>query len=60
MAMSKSEILEWLNGLEGDPEIGVDEGGLILLVVGNDEAYCEIGGLPEEEEDRRSEAGVRF
>ncbi len=48
--MSKREILEWLNTLPDEAEIGIDEGGLCLQMFA-DEAYIEIGGLPEDEGD---------
>lgn len=51
MAMTVREIKEWLNTLQDDDLVGVDEGGLCLELVGDPESYCEIGGIPEEEED---------
>jgi hypothetical protein len=51
MAMPVQELKEWLNNLPPDAEVGVDEGGLCLRVVGDDETYYEVGGLPEDEED---------
>ena len=48
MAERKSDIIDWLQSLEGDPLIGVDDGGLALQVVGEQELYYEIGGLPED------------
>ena len=50
MAISVSEIKEWLNTLPADALVGVDDGGLCLRVVGDHIPYCEIGGLPDEEE----------
>lgn len=47
MAMSVGEIKEWLDTLDDEDEVGVDEGGLCLLVVDKPDTYCEIGGLPE-------------
>ena len=48
--MAKQEIVRWLNTLPEDAQIGVDEGGQCLEEHGGD-AYLEIGGLPEDEED---------
>jgi hypothetical protein len=50
MAMPAREIMEWLETLPEDAEVGVDEGGLCLQVVGNEETSLEIGGLPEDED----------
>lgn len=49
MAMSVEEIREWLDTLNENDLVGVDDGGLALRVVGDDESYCEIGGMPEDE-----------
>ncbi len=55
MAMIVREIKEWLNTLSEAAEVGVDDGGLCLRVVDDEENYCEIGGLPEESEDGEDE-----
>jgi hypothetical protein len=47
MAMTKKEILEWLNTMSDDTFIGIDDGGLTLAEV-DGPAYLEIGGVPEE------------
>lgn len=51
MAMTVKEIREWLNSLAADELVAVDDGGLTLVVVGDERVYCEVGGIPEEEED---------
>jgi len=51
MAMKRSAIQKWISTLPGDPEIGVDEGGLCLRVVGDPDPYLEIGGIPVEDEE---------
>jgi len=51
MAMTVREIKEWLNTLQDDDLVGIDDGGLCLEVAEDPGTYCEIGGLPEEEED---------
>lgn len=48
MAMSVGEVREWLETVSKDAEVAVDDGGLTLVVVGNPQIYCEIGGIPEE------------
>lgn len=48
MAMTVSEIKEWLDSLPADASVGIDDGGLALQQVGT-EAYLEIGGIPEDE-----------
>lgn len=50
MAMTVREIKEWLNTLRDDDVVGVDEGGLCLEVARDPETYCEIGGMPDEDE----------
>lgn len=48
MSMPITELLAWLRSLPPDAEVGVDEGGLCLRVVDNEDQYCEIGGLPDD------------
>ena len=43
--MSNAEIKDWLATLPEETNIGVDEGGL-TLVVEESNAYLEIGGIP--------------
>jgi hypothetical protein len=50
MAMSVAEIREWLDTLNENDLVGVDEGGLCLEVVDNPGVYLEIGGIPEGED----------
>lgn len=50
-----AKISEWLESLPYGSSVGVDEGGLCLRAVVGGEviaAYYEIGGLPEELEER--------
>lgn len=52
MAMKAKEIRGWLDlqiGRDADAEVGVDDSGLCLRVVGDDGNYCEVGGLPVKE-----------
>ena len=52
--VNKAELLAWVETLDDDSCIGIDEGGLCLREVLPDnsmgEAYCEIGGIPEDVE----------
>ena len=45
--MTKQEISAWLETLPEGAEVGIDDGGLCLLVLGSEE-YLEVGGLPED------------
>ncbi len=51
--MSKAEIQEWLNGLNPNSSVGIDEGGLTLVEIGPEGkstgVYLEIGGIPSED-----------
>lgn len=49
MAMWRKDVKNWLNTLDWNANIAIDEGGLALVVVGKEtEEYLEIGGIPEE------------
>jgi hypothetical protein len=48
--MSNAEIKEWSATLPEEANIGVDEGGL-TLVVEDSNAYLEIGGIPDPDEE---------
>ena len=53
--MSKSEIIEWLNALDGEPGVAVNDGGLTLVeIVDGQETgnYLEVGGIPLPEEEQ--------
>lgn len=50
MAMTNTELKDWLATLPADAHVGVDEGGLTLRVVEDDQAYLEVGGMPDPEE----------
>lgn len=51
MAMTVGEVKEWLNSLDDDDLVGIDDGGLALVSVNNPEdIFIEIGGVPEEED----------
>ena len=51
MSMTVAEIKDWLNNLDDDDEVGIDDGGLILQAVHSAEIYLEVGGMPREGED---------
>jgi hypothetical protein len=48
--IGKPELQAWLNTLDDDDCIGIDDGGLSLVVLDSN-AYYEIGGMPEKEEE---------
>jgi hypothetical protein len=52
MAENASKIIEWLQSLDPDAQVGVDDGGLTLEVVGNPKVYYEIGGIPRSGHNR--------
>lgn len=53
--IAKQELIAWLNSIDAD-EVGIDEGGMNLVVEGReDEVYIEVGGVPTEE-DREADA----
>jgi len=51
MAMTKQEIIEWLDSLEDDDLVYIDDGGLALCVVGMEGVYIEVGGYTEDEDE---------
>lgn len=51
MSMIVKDIVDWLNTLDPFDCVGVDDGGLCLRCEERPEdAWLEIGGLPEEED----------
>jgi hypothetical protein len=50
MATPIHELMKWLESFSPEDLVGIDEGGLELRIFGNDVAYYEIGGLPDEDE----------
>lgn len=45
--VTATAIKEWLNHLPPDAQVGIDEGGLTLIVFDDPDSYFEIGGIPE-------------
>jgi hypothetical protein len=44
--MRAMEVEEWLESLNPDDPVAIDDGGLKLVVIGReDEAYLEVGGI---------------
>lgn len=43
--MSKSEVLDWVQALPDDAEIGIDDGGLTITTP-DGQGWLEIGGIP--------------
>jgi type II secretory pathway component PulM len=50
MSMPIKEILRWLNTLDPEQEVSVDDGGLTLVVTDYPDEYLEIGGIPDGDE----------
>lgn len=44
--MTREEIQRWLDTLPAGTLVGVDEGGLSLVAIGED-AYLEVGGVDD-------------
>ena len=51
MADEVNVLKEWLNTIPDNYQVGIDDGGLVLRVVGHPEVYYEIGGIPEVDEN---------
>ena len=49
--LSNLALKNWLATLPDDAQVGVDEGGLNLVVFGDGEYYLELGGLPLPDDD---------
>ena len=47
MAATCGEIMEWLETLNDDDLVAIDDGGLCLCVVDDPDVYLEVGGIPE-------------
>ena len=45
-----AELQRWLGTLPKDSQVAVDEGGLTLVVVGDQGVYLELGGVPDDAE----------
>lgn len=51
MAATKAEMVEWFASLKDKDLVAIDDGGLALVLVGQQgEVYFEIGGVPGDEE----------
>lgn len=49
--MRAGELRAWLATVGGDDTpIAVDDGGLALVVVGDESVHCEVGGVPDQGE----------
>lgn len=51
MSMTVKDVIKWLKTLSADDAVYVDEGGLTLMSENDPDAYLEVGGLQEQEED---------
>jgi hypothetical protein len=43
------EVKRWLETLEADGYVAIDDGGLTLVQI-DGEAWLEVGGIPDDEE----------
>jgi hypothetical protein len=50
MSISVKDLKQWLDSIPNSTQIGVDDGGLTLQVVGNPDVYLEVGGISDEKE----------
>jgi hypothetical protein len=60
--IAEIQLSEWLSSLPNGTDVGIDEGGLCLRGVRNGEVtidYFEVGGIPEEIEERWKARGRR-
>jgi len=56
MSTNVMELRRWLNTLSDLDEVGIDDGGLCLQSVNDPNAYYEVGGLPEDEDEEGGES----
>ena len=49
MSTTVKELRQWLAVLDRDSSVGIDEGGLTLRVLGDEDVYFEVGGLSIDE-----------
>jgi len=49
--MLVSEVKEWLNTLEDNEGVGIDDGGIALCSTDRPDAYLELGGISLDEEE---------
>ncbi len=40
-----SELRDWLAGFDPSDQVGIDEGGLTLVAIGEPGTYLEVGGV---------------
>lgn len=48
MAIQVQELKAWLDNLQDEEVVAIDDGGLILVVVDDPASFIEIGGIPED------------
>jgi hypothetical protein len=49
--MTAGELRRWLDTIDPEETIAVDDGGLTLVLVSDENVYMEVGGLPDDEDD---------
>ena len=52
--MKVRQVREWLDALDNESEVAIDDGGLMLMLVlvDNPDVYLEVGGVPPEYEEK--------
>lgn len=48
MSMSVKEVIRWLSTLSPSDAVGIDEGGLALRSLDDQNVYMEVGGISED------------
>lgn len=50
MSITRQALINWLNSLPDNSEVGIDEGGLTIQLINDPTVYLEVGGTPTTEE----------
>jgi hypothetical protein len=51
MAKVVREVIAWLNTLDPDSQVHIDEDGVYLQSVDDEDTYFEVGGYEDDEDD---------
>ena len=49
MAIPKHVLETWLSEINDNSLVAIDDGGINLVVVNDEEIYLEIGGVPKQD-----------
>lgn len=50
MAIAAGDLKKWLNDVDDNQGVAVDDGGLALVVVDDQSICIEVGGLPDDDD----------